>query len=177
MSILKGILHHWNKTNSAYDTIHPETEVAQVTDWNQGIVNTLASTALGTLVNTLTSDSLLAKLIEKVLSATGVKYQTGTNGYLCLGSLFGGQIIQWGIVTCGTSSARSGATVTATFPVAFSRGCYVISSNLVNGKTQNENWDGVTTWADAVTLTSMRIIATARFSMYGPLVSYIAIGA
>ena len=37
MSILKGILHHWNKTSSAYDTIHPETEVAQVTDWNTGI--------------------------------------------------------------------------------------------------------------------------------------------
>jgi hypothetical protein len=177
MSILKGILHHWNKTNKAYDTIHPETESAQVTDWNSGIVGTLASTALGSLVTTLSSDSLLAKLIEKVLSATGVKYQTGQNGYLCLGSLFGGLIIQWGIVTCGTSSARTGATVIATFPVAFSRGCYVISSNLVDGKTQNENWDGVTTWADSVTLTTMRIIATARFAMYSPLVSYIAIGA
>lgn len=95
MSILKGILHHWNKTSSAYDTIHPETESAQVTDWNSGIVGTLASTALGSLVTTMSSDSLLAKLIEKVLSATGVKYQTGQNGYLCLGSLFGGLIIQW----------------------------------------------------------------------------------
>ena len=95
MSILKGILHHWNKTNSAYDTIHPETEVAQVTDWNNGIVNTLASTALGTLVNTLTSDSLLATMIQKVLTATGVKYSMGQDGYICFGSLFGGLIIQW----------------------------------------------------------------------------------
>ena len=39
MSILKGILHHWNKTTKSYDTIHPETEVAQITDWNNGIVN------------------------------------------------------------------------------------------------------------------------------------------
>lgn len=108
MSILKGILHHWNKTNSAYDTIHPETEVAQVTDWNQGIVNTLASTALGTLVNTLTSDSLLALLIKKVFDATGVKYSMGQNGYICFGSLFGGLIIQWG---------RSTSPIT--FPIAF----------------------------------------------------------
>lgn len=67
MSILKGILHHWNKTSSAYDTIHPETEVAQVTDWNKGIVNTLASTGLSSLVNVLSSDSLLALLIKKYL--------------------------------------------------------------------------------------------------------------
>lgn len=109
MSILKGILHHWNKTNSAYDTIHPETEVAQVTDWNQGIVNTLASTALGTLVNTLTSDSLLATMIQKVLTATGVKYSMGQNGYFCFGSLFGGLIIQWGANIHGWVA----------FPVAF----------------------------------------------------------
>ena len=121
MSILKGILHHWNKTNSAYDTIHPETESAQVTDWNSGIVGTLASTALGSLVTTLSSDSLLAKLIEKVLSATGVKYQTGQNGYLCLGSLFGGQIIQWGL-----SGAAGNGYGTATFPITFSDTDYAI---------------------------------------------------
>ena len=98
MSILKGILHHWNKTTQSYDTIHPETEVSQVTDWNQGIVNTLASTGLSSLVNTLTSDSLLATMIQKVLTATGVKYSMGQNGYICFGSLFGGIIIQRGTV-------------------------------------------------------------------------------
>jgi hypothetical protein len=99
MSILKVILHHWNKTTQSYDNFHPETEVSQVTDWNQGIVNTLASTALGGLVNTLTSDSLLAKMIQKVFEATGVKYSLGQNGYVCFGSLVGGLIIQWGRVS------------------------------------------------------------------------------
>lgn len=114
MSILKGILHHFNKTSNAYDTIHPETESAQVTDWNSGIVGTLASTALGSLVTTLSSDSLLAKLIEKVLSATGVKYQSGQNGYLCHGSLFGGIIIQWGLLE---TDQYGNAWIT--FPVSF----------------------------------------------------------
>lgn len=132
MSILKGILHHWNKTNSAYDTIHPETEVAQVTDWNQGIVGTLASTALGSLVTTLSSDSLLAKLIEKVLSATGVKYQTGENGYLCLGSLFGGQIIQWGVY--------GRADLGVTFPLAFNQLFAVVPAWVGGGTDQSYTW-------------------------------------
>lgn len=108
MGILKGILHPWNKTSSAYDTIHPETEVAQITDWNTGIVNTLASTGLSSLVNVLSSDSLLALLIKKVFDATGVKYSLGQNGYACFGSLVGGLIIQWGE-----------STSPITFPIAF----------------------------------------------------------
>ena len=95
MSILKGILHHWNKTTKSYDTIHPETEVAQITDWNNGIVNALASTGLSSLVNVLSSDSLLALLIKKVFDAMGVKYSLSQDGYVCFGSLFGGLIIQW----------------------------------------------------------------------------------
>lgn len=94
MSILKGIMHHWNKTKNDYDVIHPETDYKKITDWNEGIVATLASTALGNLVSTMTSDSLLAKMIQLVLTATGVKYSTGQNGYLCFGSLGGGTIIQ-----------------------------------------------------------------------------------
>ena len=113
MSILKGIMHHWNKTTKSYDTIHPETEVAQITDWNNGIVNTLASTALGTLVSTLTSDSLLALLIKKVFDATGVKYNIAQNGYVCFGSLFGGLIIQWGLSDHSKSRA-----VTVTLPLS-----------------------------------------------------------
>ena len=127
MSILKGILHHWNKTNSAYDTIHPETEVAQVTDWNQGIVNTLASTALGTLVSTLTSDSLLATMIQKVLTATGVKYSMGQNGYICFGSLFGGLIIQWGNTSLSNSD---GGWVY--FPLTFPNAAYILECSHYN---------------------------------------------
>lgn len=108
MDIIKSILHVFKKSDNAFKIMHPETESAQITDWNQGIVNTLASTALGGLVNTLTSDSLLAKMIQKVLTATGVKYSMGQNGYICFGSLFGGLIIQWGVfqITKGSGSFK-----------------------------------------------------------------------
>lgn len=98
MSILKGILHHWNKTNSAYDTIHPETESAQVTDWHSGIMSSLASKTLGTVVDAITTDSVLGKLIKMLLNASGVKYLIDTNGYICFGEYFGGLIIQWGVM-------------------------------------------------------------------------------
>lgn len=119
MSILKVILHHWNKTTQSYDNFHPETEVSQVTDWNNGIVNTLASTGLSSLVKVLSSDSLLALLIKKVFDAMGVKYSLGTNGYVCWGALFGGVITQWG--TFSISAADNSTTIT--IPVSLTSFC------------------------------------------------------
>ena len=109
MSILKSIMHHWNKTTNSYDTLHPETESAQITDWHSGIMASLASTTLGTVVSAVTTDSVLGKLIKLLLDASGVKYLIDTNGYVCFGSLFGGLIIQWGANTHGWVA----------FPVAF----------------------------------------------------------
>jgi len=99
MSIIKSVLHIFNGKTKSFDTYHPETEYAQVTDWDKGIGATLASTALGSLVSTLTSDSLFATLLKKAMTALGVKYLAATNGYVCLGDIFGGLIIQWGNLT------------------------------------------------------------------------------
>lgn len=132
MSILKGIMHHWNKTTKSYDTIHPETEVAQVTDWNKGIVNTLASTGLSSLVNVLSSDSLLALLIKKVFDAMGVKYSLGPNGYVCWGALFGGVITQWGV--------NGRADFGVTFPFAFSQLFAVMPVWAGGGTAQEYAW-------------------------------------
>ena len=148
MGILKGILHHWNKTSSAYDTIHPETEVAQVTDWNNGIVNTLASTGLSSLVNVLSSDSLLALLIKKVFDATGVKYSFGQNGYVCFGSLVGGLIIQWVYATNENNPYR-----TASFPIAFPNGVFVCVANLCGYAEDTSNVCVI--WNDVQTTRSM----------------------
>ena len=43
MSILKSILHHYNRTTKSYDTLHPETESSQVTDWHQAVKNSVIS--------------------------------------------------------------------------------------------------------------------------------------
>ena len=125
MSILKGILHHWNKTTKSYDTIHPETESAQITDWHQGIVNTL------------TSDSLLAKMIQKVFSAAGLKYNIEQNGYICFGKNFGGLILQWGNTTGNAGNARN----TTTFPIAFSSACFAVcvTQNVNSTGNQHQN--------------------------------------
>lgn len=154
MSILKGILHHWNKTNKNYDTIHPETESAQITDWNKGIVNTLASTALGGLVNTLTSDSLLAKMIQKVLTATGVKYLIADNGYICFGEYFGGLIIQW--VHALASDAKVGHDFT--LPLSCSVYAYSIchhgttpgATGIEDGKAFDAGWTDAPVWIIAI---------------------------
>lgn len=151
MSILKAILHRWNKTSSAYDTIHPETEVAQVADWNAGIVNTLASTGLSNLVNVLSSDSLLALLIKKVFDATGVKYSLGQNGYVCFGSLFGGLIIQW--VITGNDPGEDGGAVMQ-LPIAFSESPFLVIANaeqlIANmGYGISAGGDKTRVWADS----------------------------
>ena len=117
MSILKSIMHHWNKTTNSYDTLHPETESAQITDWHSGIMASLASTTLGTVVSAVTTDSVLGRLIKLLLDASGVKYLIDTNGYVCFGSLFGGLIIQWGLAN--TKNKDQTYIREGTFPIAF----------------------------------------------------------
>lgn len=114
MSVLKSILHHWNSTSKAYDTLHPETESSQVTDWHESIIGSLASKVLPTVVSELTTDSVMGKLMKMLLNASGVKYSIDTNGYVCLGSFFGGLIIQW---ICGVCLPETESTIT--LPLAY----------------------------------------------------------
>ena len=106
MSILKSILHRYNTTNQNYDTLHPETEHAQVTDFGQGVIAHLASSTLVSLVTSVSTGSVFGKMVEKLLEASGVQYNfTNANAwYICLGSLFGGLIIQGGLVNVNLSN-------------------------------------------------------------------------
>jgi hypothetical protein len=115
MSVLKSIFHRYNKTAKDYDTLHPETEHAQVTDFGQGVIAHLASNVLTSTISSITSDSLMAKLVKLVFNATGVQYNIAQNGYVKFGDLFGGLIIQWGNV----NTINTNTFYNFNFPISF----------------------------------------------------------
>lgn len=158
MNILKSILHRWNPTSKEYDTLHPETESACVTDWHAGIMNSLASKTLGTAVNALTTDSVFGKLVKLLLTASGVKYNIAQNGYVCLGSFFGGLIIQWGCFAIPDNSYYGDFTL----PIAFATRVYVVTAIdvLVASNTSIETLPPLTWSMEASTNTKFRLVTS-----------------
>ena len=111
MAIISGgRINIWNAVKKQFEVVHPETEVARITDFADGIVQKLALTSAMTAVTALQTDSWFGKLLKMALTASGVKYSIAQNGYVCLGSLFGGLIIQWGL---------SNTQIPFTYPIAF----------------------------------------------------------
>ena len=163
---LKSILHRWNKTTNSYDILHPETESAQITDWHSGIMASLASKTLGTVVDAITTDSVLGKLIKMLLDASGVKYLIDTNGYVCFGSLFGGLIIQW-----GTAPWAAAKTAQAVFPISFTNANYVICATGHIEDNATEYLNGILYNHKAVDSCLLRCSETN-----GPAAEYVAIG-
>ena len=167
MDIIKSILHVFKKSDNAFKVMHPETESACITDWNTGIVYTLASTGLSSLVNVLSSDSLLVLLIKKVFDATGVKYSIGQNGYVCFGSLVGGLIIQW-----VTSSMPSNQTYdTVSFPIAFKNDVYqIIPVDWDSGNLSKARGYTFMILSANVTLTKTNIVTDQSVGFYKVLI-------
>ena len=100
-------------THDASDTAH-ETRFKlfeKISDFGNDIIKKLALTTAITAITALETNSWFGQLLKMVLTASGVKYNIAQNGYVCLGSFFGGLIIQWG-------SNRYGWVA---FPVAFAQ--------------------------------------------------------
>lgn len=147
MSVLKSILHHWNSTSKAYDTLHPETEVGQITDFGKGLLNQLAATTAQSVISALQTNSWFGQLLKLVLSASGVKYSIDTNGFVCLGSFFGGLIIQW--VTQHINSKQASLSYPVQFRHALTAIAGVETATYVSCSTSNSNAIVDAIWFDS----------------------------
>lgn len=100
-------------THDASDTAH-ETRFKlfeKIADFGNDIIKKLALTTAITAITALETGSWFGQLLKMVLTASGVKYNIAQNGYVCLGSFFGGLIIQWG---------RNRSDTMIGFPISFS---------------------------------------------------------
>lgn len=81
------------------------------------IIKKLALTTTISAVTALQTNSWFGQLLKLVLTASGVKYSIAQNGYVCLGSFFGGLIIQWG---------QTNAEKITPFNINFPRSVFVV---------------------------------------------------
>lgn len=105
-------------THDASDTAH-ETRFKlfeKIADFGNDIIKKLALTTAITAITALETNSWFGQLLKLVLNASGVKYSIDTNGYVCLGSFFGGLIIQWGNI----SFEKSKTSMSVSYPIAVS---------------------------------------------------------
>lgn len=106
------------------------------------IIKKLALTTTITVITALQTNSWFGQLLKMVLNASGVKYSMAPNGYICLGSFFGGLIIQW----INTTATRSG--VKFSYPISMTLYAQIITHNgSTPGATGLENNTAYDDWS------------------------------
>lgn len=95
----------------------------KISELGNDIIQKLALTSTVTAINALQTNSWFGQLLKMVLTTSGVKYNIAQNGYVCLGSFFGGLIIQWGLIPDHTGHSI------VTLPVAVSEGLLVLAGD------------------------------------------------
>lgn len=87
-----GDLDKHNQDEGAHNGIFQK-----IATLGESVLQKLALTTTISAINALQTNSWFGQLLKMVLTASGVRYNIEQNGYICLGSFFGGLIIQWGI--------------------------------------------------------------------------------
>lgn len=105
--LIKAEMNEHNASGSAHENRFKLFE--KVSELGDDIIKKLALTSAITAVTAMQTNSWFGQLLKMVLNASGVKYNIAQNGYVCLGSFFGGLIMQWGSNEHGW----------VTFPIAF----------------------------------------------------------
>lgn len=95
----------------------------KIADFGNDIIKKLALTTAITAITALETGSWFGQLLKMVLTASGVKYNIAQNGYVCLGSFFGGLIIQWGNYWTGSWTAGVNHFY-ASLPISYSSANY-----------------------------------------------------
>ncbi len=100
-------------------------------DWKTAPVISLASilSSLGTNFE-VTTDETTGVFSVPALGITGLMAQ---NGYISLGRLFGGLILQWGLMLHDTTALHN---LTVTYPIAFSITPYMVSIQMIGHYNQ-----------------------------------------
>lgn len=98
----------------------------KIADFGDDLIKKLALTTAISAVTALQTDSWFGQLLKMVLTASGVRYNIAGNGYVCLGSFFGGLIIQWG------DFGQVGSPLKMILPIAFTTNCYVAAGSDYN---------------------------------------------
>lgn len=155
-SWVRGILNNWKSF-----------KISQVSDFAEGIIQKLALTSTVTAINALQTNSWFGQLLKMVLTTSGVKYNIAQNGYVCLGSFFGGLIIQWGI-----TEAPINKVVQVSLPIAFNNPNWVTCGIGNNGITDFS--DNIVTLCKGQSSVSTICFHTVHES--APSISFIVIG-
>lgn len=88
----------------------------KIADFGNDIIKKLALTTTISAISALQTNSWFGQLLKMVLTASGVKYNIASNGYICFGSFFGNLILQWGLYAKKTTAAgKIVLPVTSTF--------------------------------------------------------------
>ena len=162
MSVLKSILHHYNKTTKSYDVLHPETDSAQVTDWHQAVKNSVISEDIKSEIlkfqatlsqetvpsgNTEALTTLLSGIVHQIAALSGKAnwWETPKDSFeTLLAGVVAGDVSNpnsWWVklggavplIIQGGYSSKIGGSFTEHFPIEFSEILYVDFIGVSNG--------------------------------------------
>lgn len=155
-----------NKDENAHSGI-----LQKISTLGDDIIKRLALTTTIAAISALQTNSWFGQLLKMVLTASGVKYNIEQNGYICLGSFFGGLIIQWGEAS-PTSNLIKYAD--KNFPISFQKAVNTVVSWDIQDDAGTEAHTTTVTWnKKSTTLTKVRLITdTEQIGIMG----FLAIG-
>lgn len=139
----------------------------KIANFGDDLIKKLALTSTVTAITALQTNSWFGQLLKMVLTGSGVRYNLAENGYICLGSFFGGLIIQW-----GTTDAPINKVVRVSFPIAFNNPNWIACGIGNNRKTDFS--DNIVTLCKEQSSVSTICFHTVHES--APSVTFLAIG-